>query len=102
MWTIRIRLSFVFLCSCLSFSLAQALTNPQAIGMVQGETDSRLEVLNQALQEADAATAVFLQALADDAVKVAGKQVFVLRDGKAFDPVTAAEIPLPAEAEDVV
>ena len=102
MWTIRIRLSFVFLCGCLSFSLAQALTNTQAIGMVQGETDSRLEILNQALQEADAATAVFLQALADDAVKVAGKQVLVLRDGKAFDPVTAAEIPLPTEAEDVI
>ncbi len=102
MWTIRIRLSFVFLCSCLSLSVAQALTSTQAIGMVQGETDNRLEVLNQALQEADAATAVFLQALADDAVKVAGKQVLVLRDGKAFDPVTAAEIPLPPNAEDVI
>ena len=102
MWTIRIRLSFVFLCSCLSFSLAQALTNTQAIGMVQGETDSRLEILNQALQEADAATAVFLQALADDAVKVAGKQVFVLRDGKAYDAVTAAEIPMPSVTEDVI
>jgi len=102
MWTIRIRLSFVFLCGCLSLSMAQALTSTQAIGMVQGETDNRLEVLNQALQEADAATANYLQALADDAVKVAGNQVFVLRDGKAFDPVTAAEIPLPTEAEDVI
>jgi urea transport system permease protein len=102
MWTIRIRLSFVFLCGCLSLSMAQALTSTQAIGMVQGETDNRLEVLNQALQEADAATANYLQALADDAVKVLGNQVFVLRDGKAFDPVTAAEIPLPTEAEDVI
>jgi urea transport system permease protein len=102
MWIVRIRLSFVFLCCCLSLSVAQALTSTQAIGMVQGETDNRLEILNQALQEADAATANYLQALADDAVKVAGKQVLVLRDGKAFDPVTAAEIPMPAEAEDVV
>ncbi|NBS77289.1 MAG: urea ABC transporter permease subunit UrtB, partial [Betaproteobacteria bacterium] len=102
MWTVRIRLSFVFLCCCLSLSVAQALTSTQAIGMVQGETDNRLEILNQALQEADAATANYLQALADDAVKVAGKQVLVLRDGKAFDPVTVAEIPMPAEAEDVV
>ena len=102
MWTIRIRLSFVFLCGCLSLPMAQALTSTQAIGMVQGETDNRLEVLNQALQEADAATANYLQALADDAVKVLGNQVFVLRDGKAFDPVTAAEIPLPTEAEDVI
>jgi len=102
MWTVRIRLSFVFLCCCLSLSVAQALTSTQAIGMVKGETDNRLEILNQALQEADAATANYLQALADDAVKVAGKQVLVLRDGKAFDPVTVAEIPMPAEAEDVV
>ena len=102
MWTIRIRLSFVFLCGCLSLSMAQALTSTQAIGIVQGETDNRLNVLNQALQEADAATANYLQALADDAVKVVGNQALVLRDGKAFDPVTAAEIPMPAEAEDVV
>ena len=102
MWTVRIRLSFVLFCSFLSVSMAQALTNTQAIGMAQGETDNRLEILNQALQEADAATAHYLQALADDAVKVAGKQVLVLHGGKAFDPVTAAEIPMPAEAEDVV
>jgi urea transport system permease protein len=102
MWISRIRLSFVFVCACLSLSMAQALTSTQAIGMVQGETDNRLEVLSQALQEADAATANYLQALADDAVKVAGKQVFVLRDGKAFDPVTASEIPLATDAEDVI
>jgi urea transport system permease protein len=102
MWISRIRLSFVFLCACLSLSMAQALTSTQAIGMVQGETDSRLKVLSQALQEADDVTANYLQALADDAVKVAGKQVFVLRDGKAFDPVTASEIPLQIDAEDVI
>ena len=72
MWISRIRLSFVFVCACLSLSMAQALTSTQAIGMVQGETDNRLEVLSQALQEADAATANYLQALADDAVKFAG------------------------------
>ena len=102
MWIARISLRFVFFFCCLGLSAAQALTPAQAIGMVQGETDNRLEVLNLALQEADAATAVFLQALADDAVKVAGKQVFVLRDGKAYDAVTAAEIPMPSVTEDVI
>jgi urea transport system permease protein len=102
MWIYRIMLSIVFVCASLSLSIAQALTSTQAIGMVQGETDNRLEVLSQALQEEDAATANYLQALADDAVKVAGKQVFVLRDGKAFDPVTASEIPLATDAEDVI
>ncbi|NDF06984.1 MAG: urea ABC transporter permease subunit UrtB, partial [Betaproteobacteria bacterium] len=102
MWTIRIRLSFVFLFGYLSLSLAQALTPAQVIGLVQGETDNRLEILNQALQEADASTAVFLQSMADDAVKIAGKQVVLVRDGKALDPVTGLEIPMPAQLEDVV
>lgn len=102
MWTIRIRLSFVFLFGYLSLSLAQALTPAQVIGMVQGETDNRLEILNQALQEADASTAVFLQSMADDAVKIAGKQVVLVRDGKALDPVTGLEIPMPSQLEDVV
>jgi len=102
MWTARIRLSFVFLFTCLSLSAAQALTPTQALGLVQGETDKRLEVLNQALQEADASTAVFLQAMADDLVKLAGTQVFIVREGKAYDPVTSAEVGLTQAAEDVV
>jgi urea transport system permease protein len=102
MWTARIRLSCVFLLVCLSLSAAQALTPVQALGLVQGETDKRLEVLNQALLEADAATAVFLQAMADDAVKMVDQQVVIVRDGIAYDPVTSAPVSLTQAAEDVV
>ena len=40
--------------------------------------------------------------MADDAVKVSGSQVFVIRDGKALDPATGQEVALPASAEDVI
>ena len=102
MWTARIRLSCAFLLGCLSLSAAQALTPVQALGLVQGETDQRLEVLNQALLEADAATAAFLQAMADDAVKRVDQQVVIVRDGIAYDPVTSAQVSLTQVAEDVV
>ena len=35
-------------------------------------------------------------------MKFAGDKVFVVKDGKAFDPVTGAEPTLPADAEDVI
>ncbi len=38
----------------------------------------------------------------DDAVKTKGDKVFVVKDDKAFDPLTGAETPLPADAEDVI
>ena len=60
---------------------AHALTMAQARGMVDGDTDARLQVLNQALQQADAASAAYLQALADDQVKFSADTVWVVRDG---------------------
>ncbi|MDD2810477.1 urea ABC transporter permease subunit UrtB [Rhodoferax sp.] len=67
-----------------------------------GETDTRIEALAKAMQAADDQTAAFLQALSDDAVKVTGDKVFVVKDEKAFDAVTGAEVPLPEALEDVI
>jgi urea transport system permease protein len=58
--------------------------------------------LQQVLAAPDEKTAALLQAMADDAVKVSGSQVFVIRDGKALDPATGQEVALPASAEDVI
>ncbi len=81
---------------------ARALTLDEARAIAVGETEARIAALNKAAAQADAATAAFLQALADDAVKTAGDQVFVMKDDKAHDPVSGAERSLPADAEDVV
>ncbi|WP_413899777.1 urea ABC transporter permease subunit UrtB [Rhodoferax sp.] len=51
---------------------------------------------------ADDKTAAFLQALSDDAVKLAGDKVIIVRDGKGMDPSTGTEVPVPEGAEDVM
>jgi urea transport system permease protein len=67
-----------------------------------GEPDARIEALNKAVINADAPTAAFLQALANDAVKVAGDVMVVVKDSKGFDPISGAPVPVPDGAEDVM
>lgn len=81
---------------------AHALTADEVKGMALGETEARVAVLAKAAAVADDKTAAFIQALSDDAVKTKGDKVFVVKDDKAFDPITGAETPLPADAEDVI
>ena len=80
---------------------ALALTADEAKGMAMGEGDERVEALNKALANADDKTVAFIQAMADDAVKVVGDKVLVVKDGKGFDPVTGVQAPVPEDAEDV-
>jgi urea transport system permease protein len=98
----RIAWAASVVCWMLWLSPAQALTTAQVQGMVMGETDARIAMLQKSLAQADAQTAVFLQALADDAVMVAGDKVVLVRDGQALDPVSNAEINMPDNAESVV
>jgi urea transport system permease protein len=81
---------------------AFALTQEEARAIAIGETDARIEALGKAIATADDKTALFLRALADDAVKVAGGKLFIVQGGKGVDPVTGNEAPIPADAEDVV
>ncbi len=81
---------------------AHALTAAEAQAIAVGDSDVRIEALNKAVAAADDRTAAFLRALSEDAVKTAGGKVLVVRDGKGTDPVTGAEVPVPADAEDVV
>ena len=67
-----------------------------------GEPDARIEALNKSVINADAPTAAFLQALANDAVKVAGDVMVVVKDSKGFDPISGAPVPVPDGAEDVM
>ncbi len=84
-------------------SPAFALTPELARALAEGDTDSRVAALDQALASPDDAQAVALiQAIADGEVKVSASGVFVVRDGKGHDPVSGAEVALPDDAEDVV
>jgi urea transport system permease protein len=91
------------LTACLLLSAsAHALTAAEARAMAAGETDTRIEALNKAVTTADEKTAAFIQAMADDAVKVTADKVFIVKDDKAFDAVTGAGTPLPEGVEDIV
>jgi len=92
----------VLLAALLASASAHALTPDEARAMAAGETDARIEALNKAVAAGDDRTAAFLQALIDDAVKLAGDKVFLVRDGQGFDPVTGTGAELPADAENVI
>jgi len=81
---------------------AHALTAEEALGIAVGETDARIEALGKAAAQGDDRTAAYLQALADDAVKLAAGRVLVVRDGKGLDPVSGEGVPVPPDAEDVM
>jgi urea transport system permease protein len=83
-------------------SPALALTPQQARALAVGEVETRIAALNTVLGGADEKTVALIQALSDDAVKFTDTAVFVVKDGKGFDPVTGAEMPVPETAEDVI
>ena len=81
---------------------AYPITANEAKDIAIGDSDARIAALNKALVSADDKTAAFIQALADDAVKVVNDKVYIFKNGKTTDPVTGAEVKLPPNAEDVV
>jgi len=83
-------------------SQSPALTAPQMRAMVDGETDARIQALGKAVVQADEKTVLFLQALADDAVKLVGEQVLVVKGDQGLDLLTGQSKPLPDTAQDVV
>jgi urea transport system permease protein len=83
-------------------SAAQALTMDEARGMAVGESDARAEAISKAVAQGSEKTATYLQALADDVVKLAGDRVIVVRDGQGLDPVTGQAVAVPTDAEDVM
>jgi urea transport system permease protein len=81
---------------------AYSITPEEVTGITIGETDARVQALAKAMLTADDKTAAFLQALSDDAVKVVGDKVLVVKGDKASDPVTGSVLILPDGAEDVI
>jgi len=92
---------------CLAASgLAHALTPADAQLLATGESDERIATLNRlALATDDKAAATLIQAMADEAVRVQGTQVLIVRadisDTAAVDAVTGEAVALTDEAEDL-
>ncbi len=83
-------------------SQTHALTAQEMRSMVDGETDARIEALGKAVTQADEKTVLFLQALAEDAVKLVGEQVLVVKGANGLNLLTGQTQPLPDTAQDVV
>jgi len=64
--------------------------------------DARIAALRAAVAKPDEALVRFIEALSEDAVKLIGDRPVIVKDGKAFDPVTGAPVTLPDTAEDVI
>ncbi|TAG83906.1 MAG: urea ABC transporter permease subunit UrtB [Burkholderiales bacterium] len=82
--------------------LSLALTPEAAKAIAVGENDDRLSALAKAIAEPSDGLVRLIDALLDDAVKIAEGRVYIVRDGKALDAATGAETTLPPNAEDVV
>jgi urea transport system permease protein len=89
-------------CAIWGLTAAQALTMDEARSIAVGESDARIEALAKAVAQGDDKTAAYLQALADDVVKISNGQVLVVRDSQGTDPVTGQSVPVPSDAEDVM
>jgi urea transport system permease protein len=99
---VALRAACGFAVVVLGHTQALALTAEQARALTLGDTDTRVSALQKALASPDAQTAAFLQAMTDDAVKINGTQVLIVRDGKAFDPTNGEAIALPDMTDDVI
>ena len=97
------RKKILLLIACiLAAASAHALTANEVKTIATGETDARIEALGKAMMSGDEKTAAFIQAMADDAVKMVGDKILIVKDGKALDPVTGADAPLPNAVEDII
>ncbi|MBQ0132314.1 MAG: urea ABC transporter permease subunit UrtB, partial [Comamonas sp.] len=80
---------------------AHALTAEQALAMAEGDNNSRIAAMQDAVATGEAArVADFLNALRDGEVQYSAERAFIVRGGAALDPVTGQATALPEGAED--
>ncbi len=101
-FTKAVAVLIVVTANLLCASAAHALTPEQVLAMSAGDSDARSQAIAQAAASGDPAAQAFFQALLDDAVKVSGDKVFIVRDDQVREAATGAEAPLPEDAEDVI
>lgn len=81
---------------------AQAAPDPAMIRqLADDDSSAKIEAIQKLAQEGDPATARVLQAMADDALQVAGDKVLIVADDKAFEAATGEPVKMPANAESI-
>jgi urea transport system permease protein len=81
---------------------AHALTQDEAYAMSAGDNDARIAALQKVVAKGDPALPAFLDALANDTVKVAGNRAYIVYGDDVKDAATGEAAKLPEGAEDVV
>jgi len=81
---------------------ACALTQAQALQLVDGDTDTRITALMTLAASHDERTLALIRALSNDAVQRQGDQVVIVDGSRVTDAVAGTEVPLSDAAEAVV
>jgi urea transport system permease protein len=98
-WLLRLLLAM-----CLAASApAHALTPADALALVDGETDTRIDTLNRLAAEPDDKAAALIKAMSDEAVRLQGERVLLVDGDGAIDAVTGEKLAaLPEDASDIM
>ena len=96
------RLILLWALLCGAGASAWALTAEQAGRIAAGDSEDRVQALNEVVAAADTALEPFVRALLDDAVKTSAGKAYIVKDGKAVEAASGAPATLPADAEDAV
>jgi urea transport system permease protein len=81
---------------------ATALTAEQALAIVDGTSDERIEAMNAAVAEGDAQVVPLLEALLADELKLFEGRVLRVQDDKVTEVPSGRVLPLPEGADDIV
>ncbi|TXH91410.1 MAG: urea ABC transporter permease subunit UrtB [Rhodoferax sp.] len=81
---------------------AYSLSAEEAKAMAAGDGDARIAALRQAAAQADDKTLAFIQALADDTVKLVAGIPVVMQGAQGVDPVSGKVVAVPDTAEEVM
>ncbi|MEO5735024.1 MAG: urea ABC transporter permease subunit UrtB [Rubrivivax sp.] len=79
-----------------------ALSPQQALAIADGDSDSRIAALNDAVAARDPTLAPYLRALLDDEIRVASNRVLRVQGEAVTEVATGARTTLPADASDVI
>ena len=79
-----------------------AINAAEKTGLATGENQTRIEVLDRLVGKADETAQPFIEQLLNDAVKIEGKNIYVVGDEVTTDALTGKTVALPEVVEDVV
>ena len=87
----------------MALGAAHALTPADALALVDGDTDTRIDTLNRLAAEPDDKATALIKAMADEAVRVQGERVLIVDGDGAIDAVTGEKLAaLPEDAGDIL